>query len=136
MQIMPRIDALLIEWEHRHRRHPMRLYGTLARGAVWTCLNRVSWAMPDLARILRWGIRQRLIEPTEARRMWRLIQLLTEAAGVANPPGVANHPGAAPDPTPRREPPIRTQLHVLHGLARPWQEWPTEKITRNQEETT
>ena len=129
MQIMPRIDALLIEWEHRNRRHPMRLYGTLARGAVWTCLNRVSWAMPDLARILRWGVQRQLIEHTEARRLWRLIQLITETATAATATG-------ADGPCHRWAPPPRTQLHVLHGLARPWQEWPTEKINRNQEEHT
>ncbi len=136
MQIMPRIDALLIEWEHRNRRHPMRLYGTLARGAVWTCLNRVSWAMPDLARILRWGVQRQLIEPNEARRMWRMIQTVAEAATTATTAGVSPRTRPGPGPEPRPEAPPCTQLHVLHGLARPWQEWPTEKINRNQEEHT
>ena len=66
--------------------------------------------------------------------MWRLIQVVTEAATVATSTTVATPTSAGPNP--RQEVPLRTQLHTLDGLARPWQEWPTEKIKSNQEEHT
>ncbi len=125
MQVMPLVIEMLRQVELRNQRHPMRLYGTLARGAVWSCLDKMAWAMPDLARILRWGVERRLIGRAEARRLWRLVHLAVEA-------------GAAAPVLPSRSPPpaaLRTELHVLHGLARPWQEWATEPIERNQEES-
>jgi len=123
MEVLPLITEMLIKVEIRNQRHPMRLYGTLARGAVWSCLNRVSWAMPDLARVLRWGVGRGLIHRAEARRMWTLMRLLVGSDVSSDGPA-----DSGPDPQ------LHTQLHVLHGLARPWQEWATEKINRNQEE--
>ena len=126
MPIMPRVTELLHQVELRNQRHPMRLYGTLARGAVWSCLDRMSWAMPDLARILRWGVERRLIGRAEARRLWRLVQLALEPDTSAAP--------VLPGRSPPQEA-LRTELHVLHGLARPWQEWATEPLERTQEES-
>ncbi|MBU1243909.1 hypothetical protein KKD52_03290 [Myxococcota bacterium] len=151
MEVLPLITEMLIKVEVRNQHHPMRLYGTLARGAVWSCLNRVSWAMPDLARVLRWGVGRGLINRAEARRMWTLMRLLVGPETSSDgPPGPTSPPWqpdlawstapAVPEADPSGSagggpnPQLRTQLHVLHGLARPWQEWATEKINRNQEE--
>lgn len=125
MQVMPLVTEVLRQVELRNQRHPMRLYGTLARGAVWSCLDRTAWAMPDLARVLRWGVQRRLIDRAEARRLWRLVHLALEPEATS------------PVLPPRRSPPaaLRTELHVSHGLARPWQDWATEPLERNQEES-
>jgi hypothetical protein len=149
MEVLPLITEMLVKVETRNQRHPMRLYGTLARGAVWSCLNRVSWAMPDLARVLRWGASRGLIQRAEARRMWTLMRLLVGADAISDDPPEpswrpdatwsGSSPDSVQDPSGSSvagpDPVLRTQLHVLHGLARPWQEWATEKINRNQEET-
>jgi len=134
MQVLPLVTELVHHVEVRNQRHPMRLYGTLTRGAVWSCLNHVSWALPDLARILRWGVRRGLIERAEARRLWTLIRMLeaSSATGLSGPPETPGPPGRPPSPG--GPPGPGTHLHVLHGFSRPWQEWATEKINRNQEE--
>ncbi len=130
MQVLPLVTELLFQVEVRNQQHPMRLYGTLARGGVWSCLNHATWAFPDLARILRWGVGRGLIERAEARRMWTLMRMLEGPQAEPPLPGAPGPGERAPDPA------LRTQLHVLHGLARPWQEWVTEKINRTQEENT
>ncbi len=116
MQILWTVTELLKTVENRNRKHPYRLYGTLARGAVWSCLNRTTWALPELARVLRWGTRQNLITRTEARRMWHLIRVLVEMSETE------------PDP-------VRTTLQPMAShMNRPWQEWATEKLVQTREE--
>jgi hypothetical protein len=132
MEVLPLVTEMLVKVEIRNQRHPMRLYGTLARGAVWSCMNRVSWALPDLARVLRWGVARGLIERAEARRMWMLVRMLVEPGAAVVPPPPSGPPDASVPVGLHGDHGLDTRLHVLHGFARPWQEWATEKINRNQ----
>ena len=124
MQVISLVSEILKTVELRNQNHRFRLFGTLTRGAVWTCMNRVAWALPDLARVLRWGVAQGLIHRAEARRMWFLVRTLVRQAAPLEEDAVF--------PFVRQEGFVEaTHLQVLPGLVRPWQEWATEKIERH-----
>lgn len=137
MHAMPLICQILSRLEQRNQKHCLRLYGTLARGAVWSCMNRVNWAMDDLRRILLWGVKRGLIEKNEARRLWTLVGMIAEASRTAGhePDGIA---ARAQGPPPNGESgrqgagaarhDVRTRLNAAGGMSHPWQEWVTERI--------
>ncbi len=117
MQAMSLIGRILSRLERRNRDHPLRLYGTLVRGAVWACMNREGAPAADLRHILRWGVRRELMDPHEARRLWALVGMLAGAAPAADGPV-------------RTAGELRTRLNRTPGVSRPWQEWATERIER------
>lgn len=136
MHALSLIGQILSRWEQRHQTHSLRLYGTLTRGAVWSCMNRVHWGMTDLRRILLWGVKQGLLEKNEARRLWTLIKMIVNVVDAQTPNVVREcvqttftpHLNSEHKSCKKIWHDVLTQLNYSPGVSRPWQEWITEKI--------